>query len=201
MQDLVPTLCSTVDMVDSLIDRIGDLEDDVAEMDEDIQYTAGASAANSISAQLDPYMTAIQFAAHNELGDEINLNVLGKIAKQIAGEDYSKIPHVKFGFVGYAPISAWTEAYRIYIETGVHQTVFDYLQLQGLEATQSQRRALERLAGRYSDTYDLECGNGAPTRRHPEGVPTFTAEAIDAALQAFVMLSNGRETIDELMRP
>lgn len=65
-----------------------------------------------------PVMTAVQFADHAELGDTVDLNELGRLAKTVAGpEGYNTVPHPKYGKVGYLPVSFWMDALGQYYDT------------------------------------------------------------------------------------
>ncbi len=135
-----------------------------------------------IAQQFDPYMTAIQFASHNELDESVNLNYLGRLVHKEAGASYRKLPHVKFGTVGYAPISAWTKAYEVLVSHKGMYSLFDYMACKGLEVTQGDRKIIEAIATTYSFVQGKPTSVGFPTKRHPQGVPTFTSDAIDEAI-------------------
>lgn len=147
----------------------------------------------------DPFMTAVQYADHNELDTEaVCLNTLGKIAKRLAGENYSTISHARFGHVGYLQVSVWNAALVKYFEDRQEgMTVRQYTNLVGVEVSKTDRYALEFLAGEYSRAHSKPVTYGASTCRHPSGEPLFLPSVIDQSMAFMATVMTLHDIITE----
>lgn len=126
--------------------------------------------------------TATQWASINDIPGNINLARLGKLGKKAAGSNYTVVPHVRYGHVGFLSHENWAEAYAQLMSELPLTTVREYLMAQGISSLRSDRRRVEAAALKYSTENDLEVGHSTPSSRSPNGCPAFCPEAIEEAM-------------------
>jgi hypothetical protein len=118
-------------------------------------------------------MTAVQFRDHAGF-DDVDLNELGKFAKDFSGRGYKKIAHPCFGSVGFVSVDIWMQALRAYyLKHNRLTTVHGFFVVSDLPVRYYKK--IEKLLVLLEVVRQL----GEPTKDWPEGQPLFTWKVLE----------------------